>query len=34
MHIKTNIRKICLFSLAVFFLMPAVLVLSGTIISR
>lgn len=33
-HTQTGIRKICLFSLAIFFLMPAVLVLSGTIISR
>ena len=33
-QIQTNIRKICLFSLAIFFFLPAILVLSGTIISR
>ena len=33
-YAQANIRKIMLFSLAVFCLIPAVLVLSGTIISR
>ena len=31
---QRNIRKFSLFFLAVFFLLPAVLVLSGTILSR
>ena len=33
-YIQTNIRKLFLFSLALLFLMPAVMVLSGTVISR
>ena len=31
---QTTVRKICLFLLAIFFLIPAALILSGTVISR
>lgn len=33
-HLQMHIRKTCLFLLAIFFVLPAVLVLSGTIVSR